>query len=89
VGNIQKKWSGFVQETFTDAENFGVEFDPGLSDAAKALIFGAVFLIDFMYHAFLCYATLPQCLHTTHMPPFFTSSYQFLTGCRLQVFRGQ
>lgn len=49
VGEIKKQFSGIAQEMFTDADNFGVQFDPALSDATKTLLLAAVFLIDFMY----------------------------------------
>ena len=49
IGKISKKWSGFFKEGLTDADNFGVEFpvETGLAD--KALLMGAVFLIDFVH----------------------------------------
>jgi uncharacterized protein YxjI len=46
VGTITKKWSGLGTETFTDADTFGVSFPPGTSLRKKALLLGAVFLID-------------------------------------------
>ena len=48
-GEIKKKWSGFGQEMFTDADNFGFSFMKDLSESTKALLLSAVFLIDFMY----------------------------------------
>jgi hypothetical protein len=48
IGVISKKFSGWIQEAFTDADNFGVEFPQELPVAAKALLLAAVFLIDFM-----------------------------------------
>ncbi len=48
-GKITKKWSGLGKEVFTDADNFGItfpqEWDPGL----KAILLGAVFLVDFVH----------------------------------------
>ena len=32
-----------------DADNFGVTFPPNASPEAKAILLGAVFLIDFMF----------------------------------------
>jgi len=46
VGSITKKWSGLLTEAFTDADNFGVTFPPKASVRKKALLLGAVFLID-------------------------------------------
>jgi uncharacterized protein YxjI len=48
VGEIRKKWSGFVQQFVTDTDNFGIQF-PNASAKDKALIFSATFLIDFLY----------------------------------------
>lgn len=49
VGVITKKWSGFLKEAFTDTDNFGVIFDAPLTKDNKALLLGAVFLIDFVH----------------------------------------
>ncbi|KAK3598596.1 hypothetical protein CHS0354_039618 [Potamilus streckersoni] len=49
VGCITKQWSGLVKEAFTDADNFGVSFPMDLDVNIKAVMMGAVFLIDFMY----------------------------------------
>jgi uncharacterized protein YxjI len=48
-GKISKKWSGLVKEAFTDADNFGIDFPPQAPAAHKALLLGAVFLIDFVH----------------------------------------
>ncbi|RKH24661.1 scramblase [Corallococcus praedator] len=49
VGTIAKKWSGFGKEMFTDADNFGVQFN-GLDDAhVRTLVVAATFLIDFVH----------------------------------------
>jgi uncharacterized protein YxjI len=48
-GKICKKWSGLLKEGFTDADNFGVTFPPGWSNEHKALLLGAVFLVDFVH----------------------------------------
>lgn len=48
-GKICKKWSGVLKEGFTDADNFGVTFPCGWSCEHKALLLGAVFLIDFVH----------------------------------------
>uniref|UniRef100_A0A8C6UCZ6 Phospholipid scramblase n=1 Tax=Neogobius melanostomus TaxID=47308 RepID=A0A8C6UCZ6_9GOBI len=49
VGQISKQWAGFLQEALTDADNFGISFPMDLNVRVKALLLGAVFLIDFMY----------------------------------------
>lgn len=45
VGRISKKWSGFVQEMFTDTDNFGISFPMDLDVKMKAVMIGACFLI--------------------------------------------
>lgn len=49
VGKIVKRWSGLVKESFTDADNFGVELPAALDLDQKALFLGATFLIDFVH----------------------------------------
>jgi len=49
VGKITKKWSGLFKEAMTDADNFGVTFPDDADQRAKALLLGAVFLIDFVH----------------------------------------
>merc|ERR1719340_560803 len=49
VGKISKQWSGFLKETFTDADNFGINFPMDLDVKMKATLLGALFLVDFMY----------------------------------------
>ncbi|XP_062849892.1 phospholipid scramblase 1-like isoform X1 [Trichomycterus rosablanca] len=49
VGRICKQWTGIVQEAFTDADNFGIKFPMDLDVKIKAVLFGACFLIDFMF----------------------------------------
>ena len=48
-GKITKKWSGLLKEGFTDADNFGVTFPGNWSIEKKAVLLGAVFLIDFVH----------------------------------------
>ncbi|KAM7399869.1 hypothetical protein PAMP_019110 [Pampus punctatissimus] len=55
VGQISKQWSGFIQEGFTDADNFGISFPMDLDVKIKAVMLGACFLIDFMF-----FETKPQ-----------------------------
>jgi len=49
IANINKQWSGFAKEYFTDSDNFGITFPMDLDVRLKATLMGAVFLIDFMY----------------------------------------
>ncbi|XP_068136857.1 phospholipid scramblase 2-like [Hyperolius riggenbachi] len=49
IGRISKQWTGLVKETFTDADNFGVQFPMDLDVKMKAVVLGACFLIDFMF----------------------------------------
>ena len=49
VAQIRKEWAGFLKE-ITDADIFGVEFFIDLDVKMKAVIIGAVFLIDFTYY---------------------------------------
>ncbi|MEE6500938.1 hypothetical protein FKM82_003997 [Ascaphus truei] len=49
VGKISKQWTGLVKESFTDADNFGVQFPMDLDVKMKAVVLGACFLIDFMF----------------------------------------
>jgi uncharacterized protein YxjI len=49
VGRIVKKWGGLAKEAFTDADTFGITFPPDSSAGMKALLLGAVFLIDFVH----------------------------------------
>lgn len=49
VGKIAKKWSGLLKEGFTDADNFGIEFPPDADESRRAVLLGAVFLIDFVH----------------------------------------
>ncbi|XP_058124709.1 phospholipid scramblase 2-like [Anopheles ziemanni] len=49
VGKVTKQWTGFVQEHFTDADNFGINFPMDLDVRVKATMLGALFLIDYMF----------------------------------------
>ena len=49
MGMIQKKWSGAAKEIFSTADNFMVEFPPSWDANKRALLLGAVFLIDFVH----------------------------------------
>ncbi len=45
VGRISKQWTGFIKETLTDADNFGINFPMDLDVRMKAVLLGACFLI--------------------------------------------
>ena len=47
AGVIRKEWSGLLQEWFTDADTFGVEFAAHVPDKVRALLLVATFLVDF------------------------------------------
>lgn len=49
VGKISKNWSGIGREMFTDADTFGISFPMDLDVKIKAVLLGAVFLIDYLY----------------------------------------
>nr|CAX70164.1 Phospholipid scramblase 3 [Schistosoma japonicum]CAX70165.1 Phospholipid scramblase 3 [Schistosoma japonicum] len=49
IGEITRSWSGIVKELFTDADNFSISFPLDLDVKIKAILLGAVFLIDFSY----------------------------------------
>ncbi|XP_070539456.1 phospholipid scramblase 1-like [Ptychodera flava] len=49
VGRVTKQWAGMVTEAFTDADNFGITFPMDLDVKMKAVMIGAMFLIDFMF----------------------------------------
>ena len=49
LGKIVKKWSGLFKEAVTDADNFGINFPQGIDLGKKAVLLGAVFLIDFVH----------------------------------------
>ena len=49
VGKITKEWSGLLNEAFTDADTFGVQFSPAMNPQLRSLVLAATFLIDFLY----------------------------------------
>jgi uncharacterized protein YxjI len=49
TGEIVKNWSGLGKEAFTDADNFSVRFPQGALEEQKAVLLGALFLIDMVY----------------------------------------
>lgn len=49
IGAIKKQWSGFIKESLTDADNFGITFPLNLDVHVKATLLGALMLIDFMF----------------------------------------
>lgn len=48
-GKVTKEYAGFVREMFTNADTFSVNFPLDLNVKQKAALFGALFLIDFMF----------------------------------------
>ncbi|XP_016021603.2 phospholipid scramblase 4 isoform X3 [Rousettus aegyptiacus] len=48
IGNIIRKWNGLMS-SMGDADHFDIHFPLDLDVKMKAMIFGACFLIDFMY----------------------------------------
>ncbi|GCB72857.1 hypothetical protein scyTo_0002225 [Scyliorhinus torazame] len=49
VGKITKQWTGLMRESFTDADNFGIQFPMDLDVKIKAVMLGACFLIDYLF----------------------------------------
>lgn len=49
IGKISKKYGGFVREMWTNADTFHMCFPLNLDVKMKATLFGALFLIDFMF----------------------------------------
>lgn len=49
VGVIMKRWSGVFKEMFTDGDHFGINFEPTMPLKHKMILFGSVFLIDFVH----------------------------------------
>ena len=49
VGKISKKWTGLLQEAWTDYDVFGISFPVNLDVTKKALLLGATFLIDYNF----------------------------------------
>jgi len=60
VGKVCKEYSGFIQEAFTNADNFSISFPVDMSVKMKAVLLGALFLIDFMFFE------QPQQQHNQH-----------------------
>jgi len=50
MGKISKQWPGLLKEMFTDSDNFRVSFPIELDVKKKALMFGAIFIIDMMLY---------------------------------------
>jgi hypothetical protein len=44
IGKISKYWSGFVNDVFTNADNFGIHVPGDLDVTVKAAMIGACFL---------------------------------------------
>ncbi|KAL8615258.1 hypothetical protein ACOMHN_051750 [Nucella lapillus] len=50
MGKISKQWPGLLKEMFTDSDNFRVSFPINMDVKKKALMFGAIFIIDIMLY---------------------------------------
>ena len=48
IGSVTKKWKGILREHFTDSDSFHSGFHRNLPMVEKILLFGAIFLIDFV-----------------------------------------
>ncbi|EPY87145.1 hypothetical protein CB1_000266004 [Camelus ferus] len=57
IGKISKYWSGFVNDVFTNADNFGIHVPADLDVTVKASMIGACFLFVRveLYRKTLCY----------------------------------
>lgn len=49
LGEIVKNWGGTGKEIFTDADNFSLKFPPEADAGRRAVLLGALFLIDLVY----------------------------------------
>ena len=49
VGEIAKKWRGWLAEGLTDTDTFKIEFPDNIDVTTKALLMGATMLVDYMY----------------------------------------
>lgn len=49
LGKITKRWSGLLQEAFTQADNFALELSPQVDPSLRMICLGATFLIDFVH----------------------------------------
>ena len=45
MGEISKKWRGWCAESFTDSDNFKIEFPTGADVTTKAILMGATMLV--------------------------------------------
>ena len=48
IGSVTKKWKGILREHFTDSDSFHSNIQRNLPMMEKILLFGAIFLIDFV-----------------------------------------
>ncbi|CAJ0934710.1 unnamed protein product, partial [Mesorhabditis belari] len=51
IGEIRKKYMGYMMETYTDIDNFTVNFPMDLNVHTKATLIGATFIIDMFYYS--------------------------------------
>ncbi|XP_062577015.1 phospholipid scramblase 1-like [Saccostrea cucullata] len=50
IANVYKRWAGTYQESFSDADNFGLTFPKDMIITHKILLLGAIFLVDKLKH---------------------------------------
>lgn len=49
LATIRKKWSGILSETFTDKDNFLVEYNSSLNEDERKLVLAAALFVDIRY----------------------------------------
>lgn len=49
VATVQKRWSGFLKEVFTDGDNFHVKFSPSLQEKERWLVLATSLFVDLQY----------------------------------------
>ena len=49
IGSVNKQYSGFVKEAYTNANNFSITFPQDLDVKMKGVLLGACILIDMMF----------------------------------------
>jgi hypothetical protein len=50
VAVVRKRWSGLLQEAFTDADTFTLEFKPDCADARlRQMVLAVALLVDLTY----------------------------------------
>jgi uncharacterized protein YxjI len=49
VARVQKRWTGLLTEAFTDADSFGVSFEPSLGSQERLLVLAAAIFVDLRF----------------------------------------